>query len=277
MPTVSLTPSLKNGPSPHFQQPYHVIECLGPQNMDSSERLERNGLEAAEEASSPASSGCNRGIDGPCALGAALSHTRPREEDLPTPQQSHRKRAKRKSSPTFLAGSSSKVAKRGSCLATRDERRAAQNAAHTTKEQERRLRISKAIEALAYHFRVNGAKVEILEGVVEKLKSIVNDSETIATLIGVGVSDAEVVLENAIKWIKGMSKGSEIIANLIGVDGSDGGVVLESVVKWIRQARSKSAELEATVSQLTCRPRAMGSVSSSSTDVLCERCRRSLG
>ncbi|KAL8908643.1 MAG: hypothetical protein Q9207_000731 [Kuettlingeria erythrocarpa] len=277
MPTVSLTPALKNGPSPHFQQPYHVIECLGPQDMGSGERLERNRLEAAEEASSPASPACNRGIDGPCALGAALSLTRPREEDIPTPQQSPRKRAKRKSTPAYPVGSSSKVAKRGSCLATRDERRAAQNAAHTAKEQERRLRISKAIKALADHFRINGAKVEILEGVVEKLKSIVKDSETTAILIGVGVSDTEVVLESAIKWIKGMNKVSETVANLIGVDGSDVGVVLERVVKWICRARSKSAELEATVSQLTCQPRATGSASTSSTDVLCERCRCSLG
>lgn len=275
-PTVGLTASLKHRPSSHYHQPFCVMECLGPQYMDSGERPELKRLEVAEEAFRPTPSECNRGSDGQSALEAGLSHTRLRGEDIPTPRQSPLRRMKRKSSPTYLAGSSSKIAKRGSCLATRNERKAAQNAAHTAKEQERRLRISKAIEALAYYSGTNGPKVEILEGVVEQFKSIVKDSETIATLIGVNVSDTEVVLESAIKWIKGMDKVSETITTLIGVDGRDVRGVLESVMKRIRQEKLQSAELEAIVSELTCRPRATDSGSTSFADTLCERCRCSL-
>ncbi|KAL8930283.1 MAG: hypothetical protein Q9208_000900 [Pyrenodesmia sp. 3 TL-2023] len=251
------------------------MECLRPQYLGSGERPELKRPGATEEASRPTSSECNRGSDGQSALGAGLSHTRLREEDIPAPRQSSLGWMKRKSSPTFLAGSSSRITKRGSCLATRNERKVAQNAAHTAKEQERRLRISKAIEALAYYSGTNGAKVEILEGVVERFKSIVKDVEIIATLIGVNISDTKIVLESAIKWIKGMGKVSETITTIIGVDGKDVGGVLKSVVKGV-QVELQSAELEAIGSGLKFQPWATDSGSTSSANTLCERCRCSL-
>lgn len=110
----------------------------------------------------------------------------------------------RKPSPPSIAGRSFKVVK-GQILssATRDARKATQNAVHTAMEQQRRLRISNAIERIAKLTAAHGAKFEILE--------------------------------QAVEWISGINKAITALGDPIGVDGLNAFEVVEGAVEWIRR------------------------------------------
>ncbi|KAI4157040.1 MAG: hypothetical protein L6R39_000812 [Caloplaca ligustica] len=156
---------------------------------------------------------------------AKLAQTQRSSKRITTPEECPPRKARKHShaSPIVVAPSSSHVSKRTLSPASRDERKAAQSAAHTAKEQRRRLENSRALEGIAKLLGFEGTKVEILQ--------------------------------KTEKWIKRNTKANEAIANLIGVgvDGSDVEVFFESLKKWILHAKSREAEQEARVAKLEAR------------------------
>lgn len=252
--TDSFSPFLKGQPvSPPFEPDMakRMIGDLNPQPGYPSQCSLQRSLVPAEEPTRNSSTDIHGLNDGP------TTHADCPKENIPTTARCSPRRLSRQSnsSPNSTAGPSSRISKRRPSLATRDGKRAAQNAAHTAMEQQRRLRTTKGIETIAKLIGAEGTKVEVLEKNVEWIKCVRNLIANIADLSALEGSEVQ-VLERNVKWIKHISEAIEIIANLIGVDGSDV-EILESVVKWMIQARTERAELKATVSDLTSRLRAL--------------------
>lgn len=151
-----------------------------------------------------------------------VSYKHHANENEPSPERCSLGKVRKRSntSSIHLAEPSWKRIKRSSSLATRNERKAAQNAAHTAMEQQRRSRISKAIEA-------------------------------IAKLMGIGVRPKVDILEGAVEWIGRIIEATMNIASRIGLEGSDPVRVLESVANRVGQAILEEAGVEGRAAHLT--------------------------